>query len=176
MRLSLFCLIILILNGCCGGAKCDCVGYWYDAIGFQFVKLPSEGGFATSQIDTIHLIRLDTSNLALDSLELYRDTMNNGAEEFITFDSTRYLLMFGSWMGIYSNDNKVNFAENNFQIRLLDGTHFDITDIKIETNVDKVNKCCECPKNTKKTLKVNGVEYDLTGKAELGEIAIDLKQ
>lgn len=176
MRLIFLLLAVLMLNSCCGRVICDCWDDWHDAIGFEFVHLPSEGGFDATEIDTIRLYRLDKSHIVLDSLELYRDTSNYGTEEFMTFDSTRYLLMLGGWMGIYGTQNKIDLNENDFRIRLLDGTSFDITDIALETETHKVNRCCECPTNVKKTFKVNGADYDLTGKKDLGEIAIELKK
>ncbi len=174
MRLYKFFFLFFLLNSCCGRVVCDCLGNWYDAIGFQFVKLPLEGGFAEADIDTVRFYRLDIDEVVLDSVELYRDTSH--ADEYMTFDSTHYLLILGGWMGIYGTENKIDLTKHHFRLSLLDGTQFNITDIVLENETYKVNKCCECPKNIQKTCKVNGQVYDLSGKEELGEIAIGLKQ
>lgn len=174
MRLYIFWFALIFLSGCCRNAVCECLGNWHDAVGFQFVKLPSEGGFSDNEVDTVILYRMDTANIVLDSVQLYKDTTR--LDEYVTFDSTHYLLILGGWLGIYGAENKIDVNQHYFRISLLDGTHFDITDINIQNETYQQSKCCECSRNIQKTLKINGIAYNLTGKEELGEIAIPLKQ
>lgn len=173
MRLYILGFILLFLNACCGKVICDCWLKWHDAIGFQFVKLPLEGGFSAEEIDTLRLFRMDKNDVVLDSMELYKDIEK--VDEYMTFDSTHYLLILGGWMGIYGESNKIDINQHHFRIKLLDGTTFEITDIDVQNDTYKINKCCECANNIKKTLKINGIDYDITGKEELGDIAIPLK-
>ncbi len=117
---------------------------------------------------------MDTANIVLDSVQLFKDSTRT--DEYVTFDSTHYLLILGGWLGIYGAENKINLNEHHFRISLSDGTHFDITDIHLQNETYQENKCCECSRNTKKTLKVNGIDYDITGKEDLGDIVIPLKK
>jgi hypothetical protein len=152
---------LLTCYGCY--STCDCDDECDRSIPISFSTDSSSNGFRVSEIDTIKLYKLAKGqSVATDSIEMFLDPV------YERFYSNTYGSQFcGANFG-FSFDEMDPFLGSNYQnfdylIKIPHLKTYRISDIIVEGKMSGGN--CSCYSNKKKFIKVDGVLFDLSGKA-----------
>jgi hypothetical protein len=141
MKTTLFPVLIIFIQSC----SCDCEGFksGFTAIHFKF-RQTGTGSFSQDEIDTLRIYKLNKNTIVkIDSVDIY--------DGQITFSSTNRLF------------SDQDYWAHDYLLKTQASPEFHISDIEIQTH--KSNHRCGCEVNDTKKLKVNGIGFDLSGKA-----------